>query len=90
MHVTGVCNSDYYKFQNPTRDSFPDLTPDDAYELMCAQETLEEELRRDEPGCLVGIVRDHSGYKLIIKTEHPVEVDENFVGWRVVTEELDH
>ena len=69
MHVTGVCNSDYYKFQAPNRDSFPDLTPDDAYELIAAQEALEEELSIEDPGCSVGIVKDHSGYKLIIKTE---------------------
>ena len=90
MHVTGVYDSDYYKFKYPNSDSF-DLTPDHANELIDAREALEKELEKNWPGCSVGIARDGLGYHLTLEADshfHPdFPLDENFVGWRVVTEE---
>ena len=81
-----IQNSTHSKFRHLTRDSFPDLTPDDADEFIGAQEALQTELEREAPGCSVGIEWDYSGYHLIVRTGHPLELDENFAGWKVIAE----
>ena len=86
MSITQIQGSTYYKFKHLTRDSFPDLSPDDADEFIGAQEALQTELEREAPGCSVGIEWDYSGYHLIVRTGHPLELDENCAGWKVVTE----
>ena len=79
----------YYKFRHLTRDSFPDLTPDDAFELIGAKEELETELERGCPNSSVNIGRDSGLYHLVIASGNYIETDDNFYGWKVLCKEND-
>ena len=81
-----IPHSTHYKFRHLTRDSFPDLTPDDAFEIIDARERLEEELQREDPGSSVIIGKDLAGYHLIARPENSFEVNDRFNEWKVIAE----
>ena len=81
-----VSQNSYYKLHHLTRDSFPDLTPDQAEDIISAQERLQKDLEHDHPTPHSWIDRTtDGGYVLVAEVDNPYKVPDTYEGFTVIS-----